>query len=204
MKKKPAAVLGGTFNPIHLGHLSIAETAARELHLDRVYLMPAHVSPFKLTELHISDQDRLAMVRAAAENRPLLQVLDYEIKKQGISYTWETLEELSRIYADTEFWFIVGGDSFLQLESWNHGPQILRRYGIILTIRPGISEEACLRTRKRYEDNYGARIALVHNSPMDISSTDIRKRAARGESLNGLVPPEVEKYIYDHGLYRQG
>lgn len=204
MKKKPAAVLGGTFNPIHCGHLSIAETAAKELHLDRVYLMPAHVSPFKLTELHVSDQDRLAMVRAAAENRPLLQVLDYEIKKQGISYTWETLEELSRIYADTEFWFIVGGDSFLQLESWNHGPQILRHYGIILTIRPGISEEACLRTRKRYEDNYGARIAMVHNSPMDISSTDIRKRAARGESLDGLVPPEVEKYIYDHGLYRQG
>ena len=80
MKKKPAAVLGGTFNPIHLGHLSIAETAARELQMDTVYLMPAHVSPFKLMDLHVSDQDRLAMVRAAAETRPLLQVMDYEIK----------------------------------------------------------------------------------------------------------------------------
>ena len=204
MKKKPAAVLGGTFNPIHLGHLSIAETAARELHMDTVYLMPAHVSPFKLMDLHVSDQDRLAMVRAAAETRPLLQVMDYEIKKQGISYTWETLEELSRLYTDTEFWFIVGGDSFLQLESRRHGAQILRKYGIILTIRPGISEESCLKAKNRYENNYGARIALVHNSPMDISSTEIRKKAARGESLRGLVPPEVEKYIYDHGLYRQG
>ncbi|MGN1381971.1 MAG: nicotinate (nicotinamide) nucleotide adenylyltransferase [Eubacterium sp.] len=202
MRRKPAAVLGGTFNPIHLGHISIAETAAEELHLHTVYLMPAHVSPFKLNALHVSDEDRLAMVKLAAKNHPLLSVLDYEIQKQGISYTWETLEELSRMYQDTEFWFIVGGDSFLQLESWNHGPEILNRYGIILTIRPGISCEDCLQKKKEYENKYGARISLVHNDPMDISSTEIRKRAAEGKSLEGLVPREVEEYIYDHRLYR--
>ncbi|MCH3955589.1 MAG: nicotinate (nicotinamide) nucleotide adenylyltransferase [Eubacterium sp.] len=202
MKKKPAAVLGGTFNPIHLGHISIAEAAAEELHLHTVYLMPAHVSPFKLNELHVSDEDRLAMVRIAAQNHPRLSVLDYEIRKQGISYTWDTLEELSRIHEDTDFWFIVGGDSFLQLKSWSHGPEILSRYGIILTIRPGISREDCLHMKEQYENQYGARISLVHNDPLDISSTEIRRRAAEGKSLKGLVPREVEKYIYDHRLYR--
>jgi nicotinate-nucleotide adenylyltransferase len=202
MKKKPAAVLGGTFNPIHLGHISIAEAAAEELHLQTVYLMPAHVSPFKRTDMHVSDQDRLAMVRLAVQNHPHLSVLDYEIRKQGISYTWETLEELSQMYEDTDFWFIVGGDSFLQLESWNHGPEILRKYGIILTIRPGISSEACLQMKTQYENKFGARISLVHNDPMDISSTEIRRRAAEGKSLEGLVPPEVEKYINDQRLYR--
>ena len=150
----------------------------------------------------MSDEDRLAMVRIAAQNHPRLSVLDYEIRKQGISYTWDTLEELSRIHEDTDFWFIVGGDSFLQLKSWSHGPEILSRYGIILTIRPGISREDCLQMKEQYENQYGARISLVHNDPLDISSTEVRRRAAEGKSLKGLVPREVEKYIYDHRLYR--
>ncbi len=202
MKTKRAAVLGGTFNPVHLGHLSIAQKVAKELQPDGVYLMPAHVSPFKMTELHVSDEDRLEMVRLAVEKRPLLGVLDYEIRKKGISYTWDTLEELSGIYPDTDFWFIVGGDSFLQLHLWKHGPEILSRYGIVLTVRPGVSEEECLKMMEIYEKQFGARISLVHNIPLDISSTEIRGLAAEGKSLKGLVPPEVEEYIYDHGLYR--
>ncbi|WP_288918866.1 nicotinate-nucleotide adenylyltransferase [uncultured Eubacterium sp.] len=195
-------ILGGSFDPVHLGHLAIATAALREADLEKVLLMPARVSPFKVGKTKTADVHRLAMVRLAAATDPKLAVSDREITDDRVSYTIDTLNYLEMEHPDVTYWFIVGTDSFLQLDTWCRGEELLRAQHFILAPRPGYRTEEWEEKMAFYRSRYGARILRIHNPELDISSTEIRKRASEGLSLKGLVPESVERYIIEQGLYR--
>jgi nicotinate-nucleotide adenylyltransferase len=196
-------ILGGSFDPIHNGHISIADTAMEEASLEKVIVMPARVSPFKIGSEIADDVDRLHMIKEAIAGHRGLEVSTIEINSGGVSYTYKTLSILKKYHPDDVLWFIMGSDQFLCLENWYKGPDLLRDYAFILAPRPGFDREAADEKLTRYTEVYGTSIRVLHNYPLDISSTDIKKAVREGRSISGMVPPGVEKYIYEHGLYRK-
>lgn len=196
-------VYGGTFDPIHEGHLAVAR-AAREAHgLDRVLVVPAGQPPHKGRELAGGD-DRLAMARLACKDDPSLEVADLEVRRCGKSYTVETLERLSRAYPAAELFFIIGADSLPDLPGWKDLPRILDLARIITVNRPGYPLDFRDRDFEGVAEETLARLAgdRVDMEPSPVSSTRVREAVRKGESLESLVPPAVERYILEHGLYR--
>lgn len=200
--KKRTAILGGSFDPIHNGHLSIAEAAVNELRLDRLLLMPAFVSPFKQGRTVADEQDRLEMARLAARTIPNASASDYEIRKQSVSYTYDTLDALDREGTYGTLIFLTGTDAFLDIETWYRGEELLRRFAFGLAPRPDTDRNEEERKLDRFRERYGADITVLHNRAVPVSSTEIREKVAAGVSITGLVPADVEGYIYEHGLYR--
>lgn len=196
-------ILGGTFDPIHLGHLSIALAARDELGLDEVLLMPAKVSPFKQSKKHAPDSDRIRMAELAAEDLSRVRVSRWEIERNEVSYTYNTLDTLEREHPEIQFVFLMGTDSFLELETWYHGEELLRRFSFALAPRPGFQRSEYEKKLDRYRDQYGAKVSVLRNEMIPVSSTDIRMRVKQGKSLRGLVPESVEQYIYEHRLYQE-
>ncbi len=200
---KKIGIFGGTFDPIHFGHLSLIEAGVRELDFERAILMPAHVSPFKLEQITANDRDRLAMAELAAkESCDRIEVSDFEIKNEDISYTYNTLSEFRRRYPGYELWFMLGTDSLLTLDKWYRGPELLCEFCFALAARPGYRQAECKQKRAYYEKTFGTKIAELNNRQLDISSTEIRRSVSEGKSISGLVPETVERYIHEHGLYR--
>ena len=195
-------ILGGTFDPIHLGHLCIAEASLESGGMDKVILMPAKVSPFKVGREMASEEDRLAMAELTAENDPGIEVSRLEIDLEGVSYTFRTLTTLHKLHPYERYWLIMGSDQFLNLESWYKGKDILEEFQVILAPRPGYRMDELNDRIERYTTIYGTAIRVVDNKMLDISSTQIKQEIQEGHSLEGLVIPEVEKYINEHGLYR--
>ncbi len=196
-------ILGGTFDPIHLGHLCIARASLESGGMDSVVLMPARVSPFKLGREMAAEGDRLAMARLTAAQDPRLRVSEIELRSEGVSYTFRTLNILHEQDPDERFWLIVGSDQFLALESWYKGRDILENYRIILAPRPGYRMDELDGMIRRYAAVYGTAVRVVENDMLDISSTQIKQNIQSGSSIEGLVIPEVAQYIYEHGLYRE-
>ena len=197
------AILGGSFDPIHLGHLSIARAAMEELDLDRVLLMPARVSPFKQGKKRASDRDRIVMAELAAKTMDGAVVSTWEMDREQVSYTFDTLDILSREHPENAYVFLMGTDSFLQLDTWYRGEEMLRRFTFGLAPRPGFRAEEYEEKLEGYRARYGAHVTVLKNEPVPVSSTEIRARAAEGKSLEGMVPKSVEQYIYEHKLYQK-
>jgi nicotinate-nucleotide adenylyltransferase len=196
-------ILGGTFDPIHRGHLCIAEASLSSGGMSKVILMPAKVSPFKLGREMASEEDRLAMAKLTAERNAGLEVSDIEILSEGVSYTFRTLTTLHELDPDEKYWLIVGSDQFLALESWYKGRDILENFQIILAPRPGYRMDDLREKIRRYATAFGTSVRVVENDMLDISSTEIKKAIRAGNSISGMVTPEIERYIYEHGLYRE-
>jgi nicotinate-nucleotide adenylyltransferase len=198
-------ILGGTFDPIHSGHIAMAQ-AARQAHgLDRVLLVPAARPPHKERELAPA-ADRLAMARLAAESAPGIEASDIEIRRGGTSYTAETLEELARERPDAELYFILGADSVPELKSWWRLPRIFELARLVVVNRPGCKG---LFPPEQFQGIPGellerAECDRVQMPPVPVSSTGVRKAVRRGEPLGAKVPPGVEEYIRRRGLYRGG
>ncbi len=196
-------ILGGTFDPIHRGHLCIAKASLDSGGMSKVLLMPAKVSPFKLGREMASEEDRLEMARLTAEQDPLIEVSRLEIEAEGVSYTFRTLNMLHKLHPYERYWLIVGSDQFLNLESWYKGKDILEEYQIILAPRPGYRMEEIDDRIKRYTTAFGTAVRVVRNDMLDISSTEIKQKIQAGKSIRDMVIPEVEQYINEHGLYRE-
>jgi nicotinate-nucleotide adenylyltransferase len=185
-------ILGGSFNPVHHGHLLTAVRAAEEAGLDRVLLVPTAVSPLKGRDALAPAKDRLAMVRAAVKGHPLLEAGDLEIRRGGISYSVDTLRELRRHTAARLYW-IVGADAFRLVPKWREAREVGRLASFIVLPRPG---EAILPIP-------GVRALVLRRAPqVEISSTEIRRRLAAGRTVRYLVPEAVEAYLRRKGLYR--
>ncbi len=199
-------ILGGTFDPIHLGHLIIAETAADQLGLDRVLLMPSYISYFKenRSDSVSSAEDRLAMTRAAAVGNPRFLVSDMEVLRGGKSYTYESLEALHAEDPDDELYYIVGADTVCSMGTWRYPERIFPHCTVVGALRPDQISPENLRTgAAQLEADYGARILFLDVPAIGISSTQIRENVRQGRSIRYLVPDAVEEYIRDRGLYRQ-
>lgn len=195
-------ILGGSFDPVHLGHLGLAEDAKKLAGLDEVLLIPAKLQPFKLDKKFADGQHRLEMIRLAVDSIPGLTACDYELQQEQISYTYKTLQAISEIEGpDTKIHFITGTDAFLKIHLWKNAEDMLQTYSFIVGNRPGYREDElsqCIESLKR---DYNTDIIKVDNRRRDISSTEIRMRMENRQTLAGLVPEVVERYIVTHGLY---
>lgn len=201
MQSMKIAVFGGAFDPIHEGHLRMARALADKLSLSRVLLIPSFVPPHKLRADMAPAEDRLAMCRLAAGDDPLFEVSDVEIRRGGASFTADTLAELDGRRPGVEWVLITGADMFLTLGTWNRFDEIARR-ALLCTVPRGTDDSARLRAYARELEKRGARCEIADLPPMNVSSTEIRRRVLEGESLGGMVPSAVAAYIAAHGLYR--
>lgn len=196
-------VYGGTFNPIHRGHLTAARAAADALGLEKVLLIPDNLPPHKeLPAGSATGEDRLAMCRLTAGEVPGMEVLDLELRRSGPSYTSDTLAELHAQYPDDELWLLMGSDMFLSLQEWHEPERILSLAGIAAFHRTRGDETERFAQQKAYlEQIYGARVALLENPDVvEISSTELRAQLAQGRGRNFLTEA-VYGYVLRRGLY---
>lgn len=204
-------VLGGTFDPLHLGHLRAAEVAREELDLDRVLFVPAASPPHKDASGVTDAEHRLRMVEAALRDEPAFQPSRIEVDREGPSYTVETLGRLREQEPSASLYFIVGTDAFVEIRTWRRWEELLASYSFVVHERP-LHEIDSLRAvlpeplRERVvagEDASGQEgIFLVRRPMLDVSSTSIRNCARERRSIRFLVPDAVEAYIRRHRLYR--
>ena len=184
-------ILGGTFNPIHIGHLILAEEAHFKLKLDKLIFVPAFVPPHKSSLDVINAKDRLEMVRLAIEDNPDFGLSTFEIDSKKKSYSIDTLKEFRAIYgADAELCFITGSDSLKDLFSWKNINDIFKISKFIVANRPGYPIK-----------DVPKEVDTVVITPIEVSSEDIRKRLSEGRSIRYLVTEKVRKYIADRKLY---
>jgi len=194
-------VMGGTFDPIHHGHLVAAQEAASALALDRVIFIPVWQPPHKPEEPSASPADRLCMVRLAVEANPQFEVSTIEIDSPGPSYTVDTLRRLLERDPDLDLHFIVGMDSLSELPRWRDPAEILRLARIVALHRPRW-EIVDLDELARLLPESAGRVSVVPMPELDISSTELRERAREGHPIRYLVPDPVAAYIEEHQLYR--
>ena len=195
-------IFGGSFNPIHYGHLLLAEHAADAAGLDRVILVPAYESPFKSGTGGAGSLHNLEMTRIAVADNARFEVSPVEVNKQKISYTVDTMRILAKeAGADNPLSFIMGGDSFLSLEKWKGVDELLRNYPFIVGSRPGFAAEDVEKTANMLRKKYHALIRIVMIPQVDISSTDLRNRIRKGRSIRYLTPEGVINYLKKHHLY---
>jgi nicotinate-nucleotide adenylyltransferase len=209
-------ILGGTFNPIHVAHLRIAEEVREVCGLDQVLFMPAATPPHKPLADDVPFADRLAMVEAAIAGNPSFAASDLESRRSGKSYSVRTLELLHEARPGESFYFIIGMDSYRAIETWKEYHRLFELTNLVVSTRPGspggdalellpvvIRGEFCYDGGPgRLRHRSGNRVILLEETFLDISSTRIRELVADGRSIRYLVPAAVEDYINRHGLYR--
>lgn len=192
----PARVgwFGGTFNPIHVGHLLAVQEAAHRLDLPRVVFIPTHRPPHKQTP-RVSTKHRLQMTRLAVRSNPLFDVSDVETRREGPSYTVQTLEDLDDTYATSRQYFLTGADELIDFKNWHRWEHILERVQMVGMNRPGFPV-------REVPDPVRDRTRFVEVPSIDVSSSEIRNRVKRSAPVRYFVPDIVHDYIQEHGLYR--
>ncbi|MGI5982451.1 MAG: nicotinate-nucleotide adenylyltransferase [Sakamotonia sp.] len=201
---KRIGIMGGTFDPVHNGHLLLGRQALSEYGLDQVWYMPSHIPPHKKDHRITDPKDRLAMLELALKGIPFFTVSDFEMKRDGNTYTAQTLELLKDAYPEDEFYFIIGADSLFQLETWYHPERVMELASLLVSGREYDGAGRTLEQQAAYlRDMYGARIQILHNPEMNVASARIRELAARGESIEELVPRAVAAYIRERRLYQE-
>ena len=195
-------VLGGTFDPIHNGHIAAASAAEQALGLEAITLIPSRIPPHRHDPVGATSEQRYEMAQLAAEGRAGWSASRIELDREGPSYTFDTLTELGQ--QSTQIFFITGADAFAEIATWSRYPAVLDLANFVVVSRPGITLDS-LRERvpSAFRDRPSAptRVILVEAHTPDISSTDIRRRVRAGHSLSGFVPDPVARYIAAHRLY---
>ena len=201
---KRIGIMGGTFDPVHNGHLLLGRQARSEYGLDEIWYMPSHTPPHKKDHRITDVKDRLAMLELALEGIPFFSVSDFEMKREGNTYTAQTLELLKEEYPEDKFYFIIGADSLFQLETWYHPEKVMELTSLLVSGREYDRAGRTLDQQISYlKSVYGAHIQVLHNPEMNVASARIRDMAARGEDIGELVPGAVAAYIREHRLYQE-
>ncbi len=208
-------ILGGTFNPIHMAHLRIAEEVRESFDLDKVVFVPSATPPHKPLAGDLPFATRFAMVKLASAGNHAFAVSDIEGKRGGKSYSIDTIHSLRAEYPDDEFFFIVGSDSFLDIGTWRKYASIFSLCNIVVVERPGavvvsictslpfdiLHEFSYFEAEKRLAHRSGYSVYYTKGVPLEISSTAVRRLARLGRSIRFLVPEAVDNYIKEHKLY---
>ncbi|MBR1463502.1 MAG: nicotinate-nucleotide adenylyltransferase [Prevotella sp.] len=185
-------LFGGTYNPVHFGHVRLARQLLRLAGLDEVWMMVSPQNPFKVNHELLPDSQRLEMVQIALRREKGIIASDYEFRLPKPSYTWNTLQALESDMPDGEFTLLIGGDNWTSFPNWYHHDDIMKMCRVVVYPRKGASINA---------SQLPQNVRLVDTRLINISSTEVRRRIASGESIRGLVPKAVADYITEHGLY---
>lgn len=202
MKTKKVGIIGGTFNPIHLGHLLLAEWAKEKIALDEVLFLPTGNSYMKTNTHILPGSERLHMVNLAIKNRTDFMSSDIEVKRSGNTYTYETLEILKAENPNTKYHFIVGADCLYSIEKWAHPEKIFANCTLIVATRNNISIEKLEQKADELRKYYQGEIRLISFLSIDISSSNIRERLLEGKSIRYMVPDDVITYIDEKNFYK--
>lgn len=194
-------IYGGSFNPVHNGHIHLAETAARELMLDKLFLVPSKVSPHRSSSEYAPDEDRLEMLRLACADKECLEVSDFEIKCDRVSYTIYTVEHFCEEFPGCELFLLVGSDMLLSFESWYRFEDILQSAALCCISRQE-GDLPLLRKKAQELRKYGE-ILISEAPPVEISSTGIRKKIAKNQEITCYLDKNVVQYIRSKGLYSE-
>lgn len=214
MKK---GLYGGTYNPVHLGHLRVAEEVREAVGLDKIIFMPTFVPPHKTEEDLIGPEARLELLGAAIADNPAFEASDLEIKRGGKSYTVDTVRELLAAEPDLELTLIMGTDQFNEIRTWCEYEELFKLVDMVVVPRSGwppkkpgeaLPVELARKfwydsSKERFENSYGNTVTYLDTTIFEISSSDIRERLGEGRSARYLVHPEVERIIREKGYYRK-
>ena len=198
---KKIGIMGGTFNPIHNGHLFLAEHAYEQAGLDYVLFMPTLNPPHKAGMTVESAEHRLNMVRLAIQSNPHFMMSDLELQRQGITYTSDTLKALKNEEPENEYYFIVGADSLMMMAKWMEPQTVFNLSTILAGAREQYSIEQLKEQAAYLENTYNGKIILLDMPLIEISSENIRERVIKGKSIQYYVPDEVVSYMKEHHLY---
>lgn len=185
-------LLGGTFDPPHNGHLALARAALEELGLAKIIFIPANIPPHKTGKKISSMEHRMAMLKLAIGKESQFEISDIEFRREGPSYTIDTIKRLKEIYKGEELVFLLGLDNVGELDDWFHPEMIFDEVAVAAVNRPGFVPSGKFAGRVRYFDM----------TPVDISSSEIRERINSGQAITGLLPAEVENYVINNRLYK--
>ena len=196
-------IMGGTFNPIHNGHLMLAKTAKEEFQLDKIWFMPNRIPPHKEMD-HSTEmtQHRVKMVELAIEPYENFVLQPYELEQADISYSYKTLEHFKATYPDDTFYFIIGADSLFAFENWVNPQRIANCCVILAAVRDAKSEQDMMPQISYLNEKFHADIRFLNMPSMEISSTEIRSSAADYEKLLTCMPQNVAEYIKEHQLFQ--
>jgi nicotinate-nucleotide adenylyltransferase len=221
--KEKSGILGGTFDPITLGHLGLARDIQEKVNLDRIWFIPAWQSPHKQDQPPTDASHRLSMLKKALAPYPHFEISEIELDQKRVSYTTDTLTALQNQHPDTEWYLILGMDTFRDFSSWKNCAEILRKTRLVIATRPGYSNDLTPKTLQAMMDNLPFSYQLHRQTnevqtylcretektlifcdiePLDISSSEIRERIKCGLSVKKMLPPEIERYIMAHHLYQ--
>ncbi|MDD3276605.1 MAG: nicotinate-nucleotide adenylyltransferase [Kiritimatiellales bacterium] len=201
-RSEKIGVFGGSFDPVHMGHLTIAQDAVEQLELDRLIFVPAAIPPHKQGKTLADGQQRFEMLQLATEGNLSFEVSNMELQRGGVSYTFDTMTQIQAEHPGAEMFFIVGLDSLTILHSWRNVDELLKNWTIVPFARGGenparVAEQ--IQLSNVWKKQLLERLIRIHE--IEISASEIRMRLAEGLSIRYLVPPEVEMYIAEHHLY---
>lgn len=199
-------LFGGSFNPVHMGHLILAEIARADANLDKMLFVPARKPPHKLLHGLAAAQHRLRMTELAVEGNEHFEISEIELEREGPSYTLQTVEELrDGLGADDSLFLVVGADSVHEMPEWWHARELVQEVPIIALKRPGYPLDDLDRVKAEFGEEAVEQIKqnVVEAPLLQISSTDIRERIRTGKSIRYMVPEKVRRYIAENGLYEE-
>ena len=202
-QRKKTGIMGGTFNPIHTGHLLLAENARDSFGLDEILFIPSGRSYMKREAEVLDRHHRYEMTLLAIQDNPAFSVSDIEVKRKGNTYTCDTLSQLKQQEPETDFYFIVGADNLFSMETWKEPERIFRDCTVLAAIRDDKDSDMLQEQISYLTDKYDASICQIVFREINISSTDIRMRLANGQSIRYMVPDQVISYIEQHHLYTE-
>lgn len=201
-RKRRIGIMGGTFDPIHVGHLILGEKAYEQLDLEKVWFMPSGNPPHKQNRKgRATDGQRADMVKLAISGNPHFALSLIEMNEEGYTYTYRTLETLQREHPDTEYFFIIGADSLYTFPSWMEPERICRACTLVAAVRDHVPTEALDEQIRKLSRQFQGRFLKLDTLNIDISSELVRQWAKEGKSLKYYVPDQVIRYIREHGIY---
>ncbi len=202
LKPKKIAIMGGTFDPIHYGHLVTAEAVMHEYQIDRVLFIPSGQPPHKTDSQVTSAEHRYLMTLLATETNPSFFSSRIEIDREGYTYTIDTIHELQKMYPETELYFITGADAFSNILTWKNPEVLLSSCHFVAATRPGYSRKKAAPQIEAVMERHADTLHYLEVPALSISSSEIRERVKDGRPIKYLLPETVENYIYKHGLYQ--